>query len=259
VLGDLAFFSLAHVEDPGSHRAYNEWHQLDHRPENLALPGVTWGERWVLTPDVAELAAVGEVGPFHYLNMYWFRSPVDEARREWSELAERSLQWGRRPDLTLATRPMMGFFHPTRAYLRPGAPISENALPIRPNLGVHAVLTRVPEPRSAAARDRFAWWDQVGVPALVGRSGAVGAVTFVGESAFVAPLDLTEGPPPECVRLHLVYLDGDPLEYAAGLAAEPLQVPGPDDPEVALFAGALRTIVPWQWDWFDRRPAGVQP
>ena len=25
---------------PGAHRAYNEWHQLDHLPEQMAIPGV---------------------------------------------------------------------------------------------------------------------------------------------------------------------------------------------------------------------------
>ena len=46
----LVFFSFAALDDPGPdhHRRYNEWHQLDHRPENLALPGVAWGDRWAL-------------------------------------------------------------------------------------------------------------------------------------------------------------------------------------------------------------------
>ncbi|MCU1457856.1 MAG: hypothetical protein JWL73_1948 [Actinomycetia bacterium] len=259
MLGDLAFFSLAHLADPGSHRAYNEWHQLDHRPENLALPGVTWGERWVHPPDVAELAVVGDVGPFHYLNMYWFRAPVDQSRREWSELAERSLQWGRRADLALATRPMMAFFHPTQAYVSEGVAISENALPIRPNLGVYARLTRVAEPRTPAALDRFAWWDRVGVPELVARPGAAGAVTFASESTFVAPFDLTAGAPPESVRLHLVYLDADPLQFARSLAADPVEPPGRGDLEAVLFSGALRAIVPWEWSWFDPAPEAVRP
>ena len=29
----LGFFSFTEVTDPGQHRAYNEWHQLDHMPE----------------------------------------------------------------------------------------------------------------------------------------------------------------------------------------------------------------------------------
>lgn len=48
---DAAFVSLARMTAPQHHQAYNEWHHLDHRPENLLLEGVMWGERWVQTPD----------------------------------------------------------------------------------------------------------------------------------------------------------------------------------------------------------------
>ena len=93
--GTRAFFSFTQVPDPADHRAYNEWHQLDHRPENLALPGVNAGERWVRTPACAALGSAAP--PFdrlHYLNMYWF---ADEAAiTGWQELAERSFHWGNR-------------------------------------------------------------------------------------------------------------------------------------------------------------------
>ena len=51
----LAFFSFVSLGDgdPGAHRAYNRWHLYDHRPENLALDGVRWGDRWT----------AGEAGP----------------------------------------------------------------------------------------------------------------------------------------------------------------------------------------------------
>ena len=48
----------------------------------------------------------------------------------------------------------------------------------------------------------------------------------------------------------LVYLDGDPLTFAEALADHP-----PDrvtaEVETLLFAGPLRTIIPWESDWFD--------
>jgi hypothetical protein len=34
-----AFLSFVRVRDPGRHRDYNRRHQLDHLPENRALPG----------------------------------------------------------------------------------------------------------------------------------------------------------------------------------------------------------------------------
>ena len=50
----LAYFSFAEITDRTRHHEFNEYHQLDHRPENLALPGVIFGERWVRTPDCAQ-------------------------------------------------------------------------------------------------------------------------------------------------------------------------------------------------------------
>ena len=34
------FFSFTEVTDPAEHRSYNEWHQLDHLPEQFPLAGI---------------------------------------------------------------------------------------------------------------------------------------------------------------------------------------------------------------------------
>ena len=51
MFSERAFFSFIELTDPDRHREYNEWHQLDHRPENLLLPGVAWGDRWARRRD----------------------------------------------------------------------------------------------------------------------------------------------------------------------------------------------------------------
>ena len=51
MFSERAFFSFIELTDPEQHREYNEWHQLDHRPENLLLPGVAWGDRWARRRD----------------------------------------------------------------------------------------------------------------------------------------------------------------------------------------------------------------
>src|SRR3954447_2449949 len=107
-----AFFSFTEIPDGALHGRYNEWHQLDHRPENLRLPGVAWGERWGPSPDCASAstaAADRGLTNLHYLNMYWLRDPVDQSVAEWNELAERSSHWGRRDDVHLANRLLMDF------------------------------------------------------------------------------------------------------------------------------------------------------
>jgi hypothetical protein len=58
VLASTVYLSLAEVVRPEAHRPYNEWNQLDHRPENLALPGVVFGDRWVRTPECETTALV---------------------------------------------------------------------------------------------------------------------------------------------------------------------------------------------------------
>ena len=88
MLARKAFFSFTGITDKAKHRAYNEWHQLDHRPENLALPGVVWGERWVHSPDCAARATYGgtAVDATHYINLYWYREPYAESIKEWQDL-----------------------------------------------------------------------------------------------------------------------------------------------------------------------------
>src|ERR1700722_14995971 len=101
MMGAAAFFSFAEIRDESQHAEYNQWHQLDHRPENLALPGVRPGERWVRPPEGLRLEPPIEstLAKTQYVTMYWFREPVDASIREWQELAEQAFQWGRRPDL----------------------------------------------------------------------------------------------------------------------------------------------------------------
>jgi hypothetical protein len=61
--------------------------------------------------------------------------------------------------------------------------------------------------------------------------------------------DPIEGPDRGTFRVHVYFLDGEPLDVAKAIAA----LPARDNTalERVLFAGPLRTIVPWQWDWFD--------
>jgi len=261
VFAEAAFIGLAEVTNVSRHRAYNEWHQLDHRPENLALPGVIHGERWVRSPDCAEAGVrpSSELGDPHYLNMYWFRAPADRSRAEWSELAERSLQWGRRPDIRWTTRAFMGFFRPVKGYVNPRVLVSPEALVFRPNRGVYVSVTRVASPRSPAAEDLYRWYDTVRIPDLVSCTGAAGAWTFAEESAFAEARDLTGQAPPPGVRVLLVYLDADPLEFMADLAVRAVDWAATgrdrdrDGLEEDLLVGPLRAITPWQWDWFDPR------
>src|SRR5947209_2213704 len=95
-----AFFSFVDLTDQSRHAEYNDWHLYDHRPENLALPGVAWGDRWARLdragddPDRAG-TTTEEYAGVDYVAMYWFREPLEQSIAEWFKLGSDSVQWGR--------------------------------------------------------------------------------------------------------------------------------------------------------------------
>jgi hypothetical protein len=250
-----AFFSFSHLSDQTRHQAYNRWHQLDHRPENLALDGVLYGERWVHTRQCAasRQAADPVLAPVQYVTAYWFAEPSEQSIREWQDLAEISFQWGRRPDRPWTVRPVQGFFSCVRTYVSPSLSLSPDALPYRPKRGIYVVLTRVADPHSDAAHDLFEWYDSVAIPEHVAKPGVAGACTFSSDSTTLdegwsqrqgtTTFDEGSGERGQ-IRVHLYFLEADPK---GGDFAPPA---AESTAEKVLFAGALETITPWQWDWF---------
>jgi hypothetical protein len=166
------FFSFTEISDPTRHRDYNAWHQLDHRPENLALPGVIYGERWVRSPDCAQVGQASDprFEHFHYLNMYWFREPVEESRREWQDLGARSIQWGRRPELAWAKRNLLQFCEPVKGYVHPRVLVTADVLPFRPTRGIWVTVSQVVGDM-VAAEDLYRWYDEVRIPDMVACRG----------------------------------------------------------------------------------------
>lgn len=253
MLGQLTFVSLARLGDAGAHQAYNEWHQLDHRPENLALDGVAWGERWVRSPRAAALTTetAGPLSDFHYLNMYWFTGPLDRTLGDWEWLAERSAQWGRRDDLELCARPLMDYFVPVSVDVAPRLRLSAAALPVRPNRGVHVEVVRWPDGRMPEALAAHRWFDRVRIGQLLAVDGVAGVCVLASQNTFLTHQDLGTAADPSSTRIHLTYLDGELAETAAALA-QPTDAPTTEGE--LLHAGILESIVPWQWDWFNEAP-----
>ena len=73
----VGFFSFTEITDPSAHREYNEWHQLDHMPEQFPMAGMAHGTRWVSTPAcmVARAAAPLPYDAVHYVTMYLMTEP----------------------------------------------------------------------------------------------------------------------------------------------------------------------------------------
>ena len=85
--GSRGFLSLTEVTPPGNHREYNEWHQLDHLPEQYPLAGIVFGQRWVSTPACRRLRlhSAPPLDRTHYLTLYILAEPIEQTLREFSE------------------------------------------------------------------------------------------------------------------------------------------------------------------------------
>jgi hypothetical protein len=256
----LAFFSFAELTDSAKHHAFNEYHQLDHRPENLALPGVIFGDRWVRSPDCARVipSPPTEFSGVQYMTMYWLREPVETTRLEWMDFGTQATHLGRRPDLAWATRPLVGAFIPVKGYVNSRVLISAEALPFRPNRGIFATVTRLSDDLAAVER-LAAWHDRIHIPDMLDCRGVAGAWTFVSESAYPGRHGALTATSPPALRIHVYFLDEDPLIFAQDLLERERQreadgrIPNEGDAETPIFTSLLRTIVPWEWDWFDKQ------
>ncbi|MCE0509889.1 hypothetical protein V8Z69_06020 [Microbacterium aurugineum] len=244
----LAFFSFVRLGDRSQHAAYNRWHQLDHRPENLALPGVAWGDRWEVRPEYAGLGEGSLAGAVDFVAMYWFRDPVEESVAAWDALGEASFQWGRGPLIPGIHRPLLAFFRPVKGYAAPRALVAPEVLPYRPHRGIHVTATRFPEPHSAEAHAAHRREDRELIPALLELDGVAGAWTFSyshPQRHSSLPFEETPADPPGSIRIRLVYLEEDPADMAPALQAAEGEF---SEQGERLLSTPVKTIIPWQ-DW----------
>ncbi|MEU4014694.1 hypothetical protein AB0E56_05445 [Microbacterium sp. NPDC028030] len=244
----LAFFSFVRVDDRSLHGEYSRWHQLDHRPENLALPGVAWGDRWDVRPEYVDLGSGSLAGEVDFVAMYWFRDPVEESVAAWDALGEASFQWGRGPLIPGIHRPLLAFFRPVKGYAAPRALVDAQVLPYRPNRGVHLTATRFADPHSSEAHAAHQREDREIIPALLEVDGVAGVWTFSyshPQRHSSLPFDESPSDAPGSIRIRLVYLEHDPAVVAPALRAVEDRFPSAGEP---MLSTPVKTIIPWQ-DW----------
>jgi hypothetical protein len=245
----LAHISLTELTDASRHAEYNAQQSLERDPRLLHEAGIAWTERWVRSPDcvAADSAAAkpASCNAAHYARLTWFRAPAEASAQRFADLAERDFQQGRRADLDWSRSLLDAYFVPLKGYVAPRVLVSSEALPFRPGLGAYLAVSRFTG-HGAEAEDRFRWYDQVRIPALLECAGTAGAWSFASWDLFRPSRD--HGVP--ALRALVVYLDGDPLRFIEDLAARGTSRDA-SDIEEALFASPLRSIVPWRWSWFD--------
>lgn len=253
----MAFFSFIELTDPTKHREYNEWHQLDHLPENLALDGVAWGQRWARRGELKERGSAAErFAGVDYAAMYWFKGDPQAAIQEWTELGEETFQLGRGPLIPGVERRMLAFFRPVEGQVASRIGVGPEVLPYRPNRGVHLTLAKYEDTHSLDTHERYRWESQELIPSLLNLPGVAGAWTmsYVGAQKHSSlPMEFTDDTLYGGMRMRLVYIDGDPMDTSDAIAAQTANLDAGSEAaarasEEVLLAGPLSSIVPWQ-DW----------
>jgi len=212
----VGFFSFTEITDPAEHRSYNEWHQLDHMPEQFPLRGIAFGQRWVSTPAcrAARDVSGARLDPIHYVTLYLVTDPVDETLSEFVEWGRELHRRGRFHEHRRAL--LSGPFAVRDTAVAPRVLISAAAVPYRPHRGVYVTVEPLAGTGAAPIVDQWC-----------AMPGVAGAWSFADQEH----------------EITVAWLDGAPLEVAGEL---------PPPPRGAIFAGPLETITPWEWDWFDR-------
>jgi hypothetical protein len=233
---EYGFFSFTEVTDPAEHRSYNEWHQLDHLPEQFPLRGIVYGQRWVSTPAcrVARVVSEPALDPIHYVTCYLMTEPIDETLEEFFALGAELRRLDRFHQQRHAH--LTGPFRVQHAHAAPRVLVSPAAVPFRAHRGIYVI---VEEARDAGEPDAAA------EAALIETAGVAGCWSFATADGMESRRWTTGSR-----RVTVCWLDDDPLDVASRLV--PL-VEARRAESAMTFAGPFETITPWQWDWFDRQ------
>ena len=229
----VGFFSFTEITDPDEHHSYNEWHMLDHMPEQYPIPGIVYGTRWVSTPACRDARAVsGErLDPVHYLTCYLMSEPVDATLEEFYEHGRALGKVGRFHEHRRAL--LSGPYRVLDGNAAPRVLVRAEAIPYRPHRGVYVIVQDADGDGNGATRaaDPTAWLDIEGV---------------AGVWSFGPGPDREAGPwKPRREQVTVAWLDGEPLATAAAME------PTVRDQAHVSFAGPFETIEPWRWTWFD--------
>jgi hypothetical protein len=231
----LGFFSFTEVTQPSAQRAYNEWHRLDHMPEQFSLDGVLFGQRWVCTPDCREgrVAVSPLLEACHYMTLYLMRDAG--VLPAFFDLAERL----RQADRFFADRRahLSGPFEVRDRWVAPRIKVSAAAAPYRPARGIYVVVGPPVDGR-----------------AMVAHQGVAGAWSFANTDT--ADAEGTAADPSLDRHITVAFVDGDLATTASQLGQWCLQHGGHNG--TLEWAGPLdlldrvNPIDTDSYDWFDR-------
>jgi hypothetical protein len=238
----VGFFSLSHHSPTGDDRPYLEWHQLDHMPEQYALPGLLLGQRWASTPACrsARAAEVDEWSLVEHVVCYLMGNPVGETIDEFLTLGRHLAELGRFPHALPSQ--YRGGLRLLEGLAAPRVLISSEVVPFRPHRGIYLI---VEEPTDRPAQDAAIQRMHVEfLPSLVSVPGVAGAWTFATTPSIRRPM-FSDGD----YRMTVCYLDDDPATVGERLAPA-LDRWWATAPVRPLLAAPYESMVVWDWDRF---------
>jgi hypothetical protein len=175
------FVGLLHCA-PGHHRAFTDWHDTDHRPENVGqMRHVYHSERWVAPVDLVASREIRAGGPVddhgQYLHTYWSSATPAQLQLDMAAVREQLEVLGRcepiNRDFVAVWRDRTHPIHAAVAAAPPG--LSLDALPVAPKGGLVATMFGAPaKPDAALAR----YYTDV-VPAITGIDGVLGLYSLL--------------------------------------------------------------------------------
>ncbi len=244
------FFSFTEITDPREHRSYNEWHQLDHMPEQFPIGGIAYGQRWVCTPQrrAARVVARPPLDAVHYVTLYLMSEPLDATLQEFGDLGHELARRGRFHQHRRSH--LSGPFERIDAQASARVLISAEAVPYRPHRAIACTVETLDAPDTAdpgALDDYDDWWRAAHAPALCGLDGVAGVWRFASSPRF----DAHVWRPSSC-RVSIIWIDGDPTVVSTAIAAlDVARLHRSKGITETVLTATFDTITPWQWDWFE--------
>jgi len=239
----MGFFSFVELPDPA---AYLAWHQTNHMPEQLAIPGLSWGQRFLATDACrrASAARVGELGDATHLQYYLMDDP-ERALARFVALDGELTGLGRMR--TDRVPRLQSAFQLIETQVASRVHLSSEAVPYRPNLGVYAIVEQIVD---RAALDEWVYdQHETSDRELLEVLGVVGFWSFASDLSFGDAA--AYGIPRSDFRITMIYLDHDPVDIAR--AFQPLlEARWRDAPVQAVlaapFVSLARPVPEWGTD-----------
>ncbi len=238
----VGFFSLSHPSPTGDDRAYLEWHQMDHMPEQYQLPGLVLGQRWASTPACRASRAAGADGwsQVEHVVCYLMGNPVSETIDDFLALGRHLAELGRFPHALPSQ--YRGGLRLLETIAARRVLVSPEVVPFRPHQGIYLV---VEEPTDVPAQDAHVQRMHVELlPELASVPGVAGAWIF-GTTPSIRRSMFTDGD----YRMTVCYLDDDPATVGERLAPV-LDRWWSTAPIRPLLAAPFESTIIWDWDRF---------